>query len=695
MARSHVPPPQTVQADAVDVLLGNSPSVLSANLIASVVVVGGTVGWPRSPSILAWLCAMTALAGARWGLYLRWRRGARPIAPLTWTSWSSLASLVSGALWGSAPWLFIANIQSVQALLVAFVLGGLVAGSAGTLSSHLLAFLAFTLPALAPLVVRFASGGGLVGWLMALMTVVYAVLMTLVANNVRRAILDALALRARNDRLLEEQRQARLELESVNRDLDARVAERTLMLQARAHRERAVADLGIRALSEDGIADLARRASEELRCSLDVDLVGVYELLPDGKTLRSRGAAGTLPESVERLDVSSTPFVTDSPGSASHSELAYSTLRDMAICTDDGAGPEYQRDVLAKGTGVRSYASVALLGEQGPLGLLFVGSSNARIFGRVDGSFIQIVANVLAGAMARHRIETARRASQQLAAMGRLASGVAHEINTPIQFIGHSASFSKTAARDIRLAFEEHVAFVDSLADRPELASKVRQLAALRQSPRLAHALDKLPESLDRIRLGADRVAEIVSALRPLGATRSRSAETDVNQLLRSAEIITNHLTKPVADVHLELAPLPHIVAHPGELLQVLQSLIANAVDAIRARGDVSRGKIVLRSFMQGPTVVIEVEDDGCGIPEQLCSHIFEPFHTTKGPEQGSGQGLAIARDIIDRGHRGRISVWSDVGAGTAIRIEIPNDLESPESWRSVVMTDLAVRRCS
>jgi signal transduction histidine kinase len=513
-----------------------------------------------------------------------------------------------------------------------------------------------------------------------------AALVALRVGPYSRAAKGATRARMDEDALIDDQRRVQQELESTNRDRDAGDASRTETLEAYAKRERMAAALGCLALGEDGIGAIAGAAATDVCTALNLDVAGVYELLPDGRTLALRGGHGAMAVALDRIDVSKEGLLVGAPPHPPHSELAVETLALGIMGTDASAGRVHARDVLARAFDAQSFISLALVGEEGPVGLLLVGTKGARIFGRDDMGFLRIVVNVLSGAIARERMETARRTSQQLAAMGRLASGVAHEINTPVQFIAHSATFVRAATADLQLLYGEHAAFVDDLADHPEFGARARSLVELRSALRLEYILESLPKSIDRIQLGAERVAETVRAIRPLGATRSASDETDVNDLLRSASIITNHLTKRTADVRLELADLPRIAAHPGEILQVLQGLIANAVDAIESRE--RRGSIVLRSFCQGSTVIVEVEDDGCGIPDDLQPKVFEPFRTTKGALHGTGQGLAIARDIVERGHHGSISAWSEVGRGTTIRIVLPTDLQNPTSWRTVVMAN-------
>jgi signal transduction histidine kinase len=271
--------------------------------------------------------------------------------------------------------------------------------------------------------------------------------------------------------------------------------------------------------------------------------------------------------------------------------------------------------------------------------------------------------------------------------MGRIASGVAHEINTPMQFIAHSASFVEEALSDVLRVYEAYEKFADGLAADSSHAEGVAALVRQREAAKVKFLLETIPGSLERIQLGVSRVAETLRATRRLGAGSSVSKHTDVNELIQSAAIISNHVTEHVADVQLSLGEVPQITAHPGELLQVFQNLIGNAADAIREKyGTGSRGTIKLTSKCLDGRITVLVADDGCGIPKAHLTRVFEPFYTTKDEKHGSGQGLAIARDIVERGHGGTLSVQSEVGRGTEFRIEVPKDVVDPMSWRSVIL---------
>jgi signal transduction histidine kinase len=675
---------------AVDTLYRHTPSVVLANLAGAAVFAAGLGTHDNEAATFAWLVAVVVVAIVRASFFVAYRKAnASARSSRSWTLRFAIGSGAAGALWGVSPLAFDALAKPETELLCTFVIGGLVAGAAGSLSCHLPSFLAFVTPAIVPFAALLVLRGGTNGGLMATMIVVYGVVMVAVARNVHAALHDALTLRSENQALVVEREEHTRQLEDSNRELDQRISERTAQLRAYGRRQRLAADLGCKALSKEDIAAVGEQAAMTVREALHLDAVVVYELLPNEATLGLRGIDAPGHEGIAFLDV--TNGLLAPLGGAPHpqSSLCLRVFdRASALSTDEPAAENLLGDPICTSLEASSFLCAPLFGDAGPLGIIFAASHEKREFGSGETSFVEIIANIMAGAIARRRNELVQRRSQQLEAMGRLATGVAHEINTPVQFISDSTTFLERAVSDISALYRAHAAAIDALSADPRLANEMEKLLEMRREARIDYLLETAPQSISRIRLGLARVADTVRATRGFGLGNTTPLAADVNELLRSAAIITNHVTKRVADVKLELGDVPRIVVHPGELLQVLENFIINAVYAIEeSHAPTQRGTIVLRSRASGERVEIEVEDDGTGIPAARLPHIFEAFYTSKEAGHGSGQGLAIARDIIERGHGGRISVTSAVGAGTTFRVELPTATTHPTSWRSVVLS--------
>jgi signal transduction histidine kinase len=147
----------------------------------------------------------------------------------------------------------------------------------------------------------------------------------------------------------------------------------------------------------------------------------------------------------------------------------------------------------------------------------------------------------------------------------------------------------------------------------------------------------------------------------------------DINHAIETTLTVARNEYKYVAVIERQLGELPEVLCNIGELNQVFLNLIVNAAHAIAAADkDASAGRIAISTAVSGPAVVITLEDNGCGIPEQNLERIFDPFFTTKEVGRGTGQGLAIARSIIVEKHAGSIDVQSTVGIGTRFTVTLP-----------------------
>jgi PAS domain S-box-containing protein len=272
------------------------------------------------------------------------------------------------------------------------------------------------------------------------------------------------------------------------------------------------------------------------------------------------------------------------------------------------------------------------------------------------------------------RMEVELRHAQKLEAVGQLAAGIAHEINTPTQFVGDSVSFLKDACDDLlRLVADYDGAVLAPEAAVPEgLRERLRSAA---EAAELDYLRKQVPLAFDRTFEGLARISSIVGAMKEFAHPDQRDkTPADLNQALRTTLTIARNEYKYVADVETDLGALPLVECHVGDLNQVFLNLIVNAAHAI---ADVvgrsgARGRIRVTSAREGAMVVIRIEDTGCGIPKAIQDRIFEPFFTTKEVGQGSGQGLAIARSVVVDKHGGTLDFESEVGRGSTFTIRLP-----------------------
>ena len=243
--------------------------------------------------------------------------------------------------------------------------------------------------------------------------------------------------------------------------------------------------------------------------------------------------------------------------------------------------------------------------------------------------------------------------------------GVAHEINTPIQFVGDSVHF-------LREAFAELQGHLERYRAAAETAAVARRGGRAEAEADLEFLTAEIPESLERALEGIERVAEIVRAMKEFAhPQRAEQAAADLNRAIDSTLTVARNEWKYVADVVTDLGELPPVVCHLGELNQVILNLVVNAAHAIADAG-AGRGVIRVATRAAGEWVEITVSDTGAGIPEAIRDRIFDPFFTTKEVGRGTGQGLAIARAIVVDKHGGTLDFETEVGRGTTFRIRLP-----------------------
>ncbi|HTW80060.1 MAG TPA: PAS domain S-box protein [Terracidiphilus sp.] len=297
---------------------------------------------------------------------------------------------------------------------------------------------------------------------------------------------------------------------------------------------------------------------------------------------------------------------------------------------------------------------------------------NPRLIWQGDNPVgIQAIARDITG---RDIAEMELRQAQKLESVGRLASGIAHEINTPIQFVGDNTRFLGDSFASLQSLLGKFAELRDAASLGPVSADLLDQLQHVEEESDVAYLLDEIPRAITQTMEGVDRVATIVRAMKEFAHPESKEmAPADLNKALASTMTVARNEWKYVAEVETEFADLPLVICNVGDLNQVFLNLLVNAAHAIAdvVKGG-GKGRITIRTAAEGDKVHISIADTGSGIPESIRTRIFDPFFTTKEVGRGTGQGLAIARSVIVERHKGTLNFESEVGKGTTFHIRLP-----------------------
>ena len=281
----------------------------------------------------------------------------------------------------------------------------------------------------------------------------------------------------------------------------------------------------------------------------------------------------------------------------------------------------------------------------------------------------------------RNLLERQLYQARKLESIGMLAAGIAHEINTPVQFVGDNAKFIFNALDKTRSLADRYRELLDSFE-----ALSPRELADARRSAEqeadLAFLRDEIPKAIAQTREGLERVTRIAAALRDFSymGDDTRPEPADINAAIQTTITISRNEWKYVADMATELDPtLPLVQCYPGDIKQVLIILITNAAQAVKEaagaasqNGKMKKGTITISTRLAQKNVEIHVTDTGPGIPAAVQPRIFDPFFTTKKIGEGTGQGLAIAYASVVKKHGGEMTFETEEGKGTTFLITIP-----------------------
>ncbi len=293
------------------------------------------------------------------------------------------------------------------------------------------------------------------------------------------------------------------------------------------------------------------------------------------------------------------------------------------------------------------------------------------------GEFADSFNSMIKALQEKERMRTRLLQVQKMESVGQLAAGIAHEINTPAQFVGSNIDFMAEAFQDIDVFVKQMLEMQQNAAK--EISDKIN--AALEDAD-WDYLSEELPQAINQSRDGIERISSIVLAMKKFSHPDSRDKVVQgLNPIIETTVTVAGNEWKYVADMELDLDPeLPNVPLFADEMGQVILNIIVNAAQAIDAKqGDNSeneKGIITITTRKIKNMVELSIHDTGQGIPEKVLPRIFDPFFTTKEVGKGTGQGLAISHDVIVDKHQGTIAAHSPLGKGTTFIIHLPLEKE-------------------
>lgn len=277
----------------------------------------------------------------------------------------------------------------------------------------------------------------------------------------------------------------------------------------------------------------------------------------------------------------------------------------------------------------------------------------------------------------RKNLESQLSQAQKLESIGQLAAGIAHEINTPTQFVGDNTSFLKDSFNDLKDLIDSFKDLFNEVKTDEKFGQKVSAIDDKITKIDLEYLEEEIPTAINQSLDGVKRISSIVRAMKEFShPNTSEMKPTDINHSIESTTTISRNEWKYTSELVLNLdLEIPLVPCLPGEFNQVILNLIINASHAIisaKEKDPNRKGIITISTSPKNGFVVIKISDTGTGIPEDIRDKVFDPFFTTKEIGKGTGQGLAIAYSVIVDKHKGKIYFESEIGVGTTFIIELP-----------------------
>ncbi|ACF13197.1 integral membrane sensor signal transduction histidine kinase [Chloroherpeton thalassium ATCC 35110] len=292
-----------------------------------------------------------------------------------------------------------------------------------------------------------------------------------------------------------------------------------------------------------------------------------------------------------------------------------------------------------------------------------------------------------------HESQTQLIQSEKMASLGQMVAGLAHEMNTPLGFVRNNIEIIGENERDFLSALEKSKKILNHLVNGKyeNLKKDIPEAVEIIKNIDKVGLIDENKTMLDSSLQGLDRIQELIVNLKNFSRLDQTADQlANINECLDSTLVVAHHLLKRHVTVTKEYSQIPEILCAPAQLNQVFLNLISNAAHATEEKGE---GKLLIKTWAEKDYLVVQIADNGKGIPQDVINKIFDPFFTTKPIGKGTGLGLSISKKIIEEGHSGKIEVKTKVGTGTDFYIRLPLRTHAEASSEQVFQsTDMVLK---
>lgn len=281
----------------------------------------------------------------------------------------------------------------------------------------------------------------------------------------------------------------------------------------------------------------------------------------------------------------------------------------------------------------------------------------------------------------RKRLEQELNQAQRLESIGQLAAGLAHEINTPIQFVGDNTNFIKTSCEDVQVILDEVKTLLElrnQNAPANDIGTQIDQLGKACDEADLDFLTEEIPIAFQQTLEGVDQISTIVKSMKEFSHPESKEREAiDIAGAIETTINVTRNEWRPVAEVSTDYdSDLPQVPCFVADFNLCILNIIANAAHAIaeslNPKDTTPKGVIQITTRKVDEFAEIRISDTGTGIPDSVLPKIFDQFFTTREVGKGTGQGLHIVYSSVVNKHNGSIDVETELGKGTTFIIKLP-----------------------